>query len=72
MRAPGKLLVMAGGTGGHIYPALAVADVMRAKGWQVDWVGTEHGLEGRLVPANTFPSIICRFAVYGVRDWALK
>ena len=69
MSTPGKLLVMAGGTGGHIYPALAVADVMRAKGWQVDWVGTEHGLEGRLVPANTFP--LHHLSVRGLRGKGL-
>ena len=45
-----RLLVMAGGTGGHVYPALAVAEAMRAKGWLVDWVGTERGLESRVVP----------------------
>ena len=50
-----RLLVMAGGTGGHVYPALAVAEAMRAKGWLVDWVGTERGLESRVVPSNDFP-----------------
>ena len=49
-----RLLVMAGGTGGHVYPALAVAEAMRAKGWLVDWVGTERGLESRVVPSNDF------------------
>jgi UDP-N-acetylglucosamine--N-acetylmuramyl-(pentapeptide) pyrophosphoryl-undecaprenol N-acetylglucosamine transferase len=45
------LMVMAGGTGGHVYPALAVADVLRARGWDVFWLGTQHGLEARVVPA---------------------
>jgi UDP-N-acetylglucosamine--N-acetylmuramyl-(pentapeptide) pyrophosphoryl-undecaprenol N-acetylglucosamine transferase len=42
---------MAGGTGGHVYPALAVADVLRARGWNVFWLGTKNGLEARVVPA---------------------
>jgi UDP-N-acetylglucosamine--N-acetylmuramyl-(pentapeptide) pyrophosphoryl-undecaprenol N-acetylglucosamine transferase len=44
-------MVMAGGTGGHVYPALAVADEMRARGWDVFWLGTRSGLEARVVPA---------------------
>lgn len=46
------LMVMAGGTGGHVYPALAVADEMRARGWEVFWLGTKNGLEARVVPAS--------------------
>ncbi|MEP7139640.1 MAG: undecaprenyldiphospho-muramoylpentapeptide beta-N-acetylglucosaminyltransferase [Caldimonas sp.] len=44
------LLVMAAGTGGHVIPGLAVAAEMKRRGWQVSWLGTETGIENRLVP----------------------
>jgi UDP-N-acetylglucosamine--N-acetylmuramyl-(pentapeptide) pyrophosphoryl-undecaprenol N-acetylglucosamine transferase len=47
-------LVMAGGTGGHIFPGLAVAEALRAKGWQVQWLGAPNSMESRLVPARGF------------------
>jgi len=49
-----RLLVLAGGTGGHVFPALAVAQAMAARGWQIDWVGTERDMEARVVPAAGF------------------
>lgn len=45
------ILVMAGGTGGHVFPALAVAEVLRARDVSVHWLGTDRGIEARLVPA---------------------
>lgn len=48
--------VMAGGTGGHVFPALAVAELLRAHGVEVFWIGTQHGLESRLVPARGIPT----------------
>lgn len=48
------ILVMAGGTGGHIFPALAVAEKLRAKGWRVVWLGNPDGMEARLVPQHGF------------------
>ncbi|MBK1672550.1 undecaprenyldiphospho-muramoylpentapeptide beta-N-acetylglucosaminyltransferase [Ectothiorhodospira shaposhnikovii] len=45
------ILIMAGGTGGHVFPGLAVADCLRARGETVCWLGTANGLEARLVPA---------------------
>lgn len=52
MSSPDKLvLIMAGGTGGHVYPALATAEELMARGCRVEWLGTERGIESRLVPA---------------------
>ena len=45
------ILIMAGGTGGHVYPALAVARALQAQSREVVWLGTERGLEARVVPA---------------------
>lgn len=47
-----SIVIMAGGTGGHVFPALAVAQEMQERGWQVSWLGTRKGLEGRVVPAH--------------------
>ncbi len=47
-------LVMAGGTGGHIFPGLAVAHALRARGWRVHWLGAPHSMESRLVPPQGF------------------
>lgn len=46
------LMVMAGGTGGHVYPALAVAQELRTRGWNIFWLGTRAGLEARVVPQH--------------------
>ncbi len=47
-------LVMAGGTGGHIFPGLAVAEALRARGWRVHWLGAPGSMESRLVPPRGF------------------
>jgi UDP-N-acetylglucosamine--N-acetylmuramyl-(pentapeptide) pyrophosphoryl-undecaprenol N-acetylglucosamine transferase len=49
------LMIMAGGTGGHVMPGLAVADEMRARSWQVVWLGVPGGLEAELVPSHGIP-----------------
>lgn len=47
-----RIVIMAGGTGGHVFPALAVAQELMQRGWQVSWLGTRRGLESRVIPEN--------------------
>ncbi|NYT65559.1 undecaprenyldiphospho-muramoylpentapeptide beta-N-acetylglucosaminyltransferase [Alcaligenaceae bacterium] len=56
------LLVMAGGTGGHIMPGLAVAREMQSRGWNVVWLGDPDRMEGRLVPAQGITLLPLRFS----------
>ncbi|MEI6860160.1 MAG: undecaprenyldiphospho-muramoylpentapeptide beta-N-acetylglucosaminyltransferase [Shewanella sp.] len=49
-----RILIMAGGTGGHVFPALAVAKYLSQKGWKVRWLGTAERMEARLVPQHGF------------------
>lgn len=55
VQQPLRIVVMAGGTGGHVFPALAVADELRARGVEVSWLGTRRGLEAEVVPRAGFP-----------------
>ncbi len=50
-----KMLIMAGGTGGHVFPALAVAEEMKLKDIEVHWLGTKRGIENDLVPSAGYP-----------------
>lgn len=63
--APLNVLIMAGGTGGHVFPALAVARELSERGHRVDWVGTRYGMESRVVPEAGIP--LHYLAVRGVR-----
>jgi UDP-N-acetylglucosamine--N-acetylmuramyl-(pentapeptide) pyrophosphoryl-undecaprenol N-acetylglucosamine transferase len=55
------ILIMAGGTGGHIMPGLAVADVLAERGWRIFWLGNPDKMEGRLVPARGYTLVPLRF-----------
>jgi UDP-N-acetylglucosamine--N-acetylmuramyl-(pentapeptide) pyrophosphoryl-undecaprenol N-acetylglucosamine transferase len=52
------LMVMAGGTGGHVYPAIAVADYLHARDWQIVWLVTEGGMENRLIADKPYQKAI--------------
>ncbi len=65
----GPVLIMAGGTGGHVFPALALARVLREKSLEVVWLGTERGLESRLIPPEGIA--LERLSVGGLRGKGL-
>lgn len=63
------LMVMAGGTGGHVYPAIAVADYLHAQGWQIVWLATEGGMENRLIADKPYAKAM--ITMRGVRGKGL-
>jgi len=67
MSAP--ILIMAGGTGGHVFPALAVARLLRARDEEIVWLGTRRGIETEIIPAERIPLEFTR--VSGLRGKGL-
>jgi UDP-N-acetylglucosamine--N-acetylmuramyl-(pentapeptide) pyrophosphoryl-undecaprenol N-acetylglucosamine transferase len=65
----GTLMVMAGGTGGHVYPAMAVADYMMTHGWKVVWLCTEGGMENKLIEDKNYSKAM--MTMRGVRGKGL-
>lgn len=63
------LMVMAGGTGGHVYPAMAVADYLKAQGWHIVWLCTQGGMENRLIEGKGYDKAMIR--MQGVRGKGL-
>jgi len=70
MSATGTVVIAAGGTGGHIYPAIAVARVLEARKIPVVWIGTKEGLESRIVPEANIDSRFIK--VSGLRGKGVK
>lgn len=66
---PKCALIMAGGTGGHIFPGLAVAQALRDKGWRVHWLGAPHSMESRLVPPKGFALETIEFSGVRGKGW---
>lgn len=63
------LMVMAGGTGGHVYPAMAVADHLMAQGWKIVWLCTQAGMENRLIEGRGYDKAM--ITMQGVRGKGL-
>jgi UDP-N-acetylglucosamine--N-acetylmuramyl-(pentapeptide) pyrophosphoryl-undecaprenol N-acetylglucosamine transferase len=63
------LMVMAGGTGGHVYPAMAVADALKVQGWNIVWLATEGGMENRLIEGKGYQKAM--ITMQGVRGKGL-
>ncbi len=63
------LMVMAGGTGGHVFPAIAVADRLKTKGWNIVWLATEGGMENQLITGKGYASSMIK--IKGIRGKGL-
>jgi UDP-N-acetylglucosamine:LPS N-acetylglucosamine transferase len=66
----GTVMITTGGTGGHVFPGLAVASKLISRGWRVFWLGTRHGMEAKLVPQHGVDFVGVSFA--GIRGKGVK
>lgn len=66
------LMIMAGGTGGHVMPGLAVAGAMRSRGWEVVWMGNPGGMEATLVPRHGIRLLPVRFSGLRGKGWRAR
>lgn len=64
-----RILIMAAGTGGHIFPGLAIAKTMQGRGWHVSWLGTKHGMERGIVAKNYIAMDALDFAGMRGKGW---
>jgi len=64
------IMIMAGGTGGHIFPALSVAEYLRGQGWRIVWLGARRGMEARIVPRHGYIMAWIRFS--GLRGTGVR
>ncbi len=64
-----RLMIMAAGTGGHVFPGIAIAKTMQERGWEVTWLGTTHGMEGEIVKKNQLPMDAVKFSGLRGKGW---
>ena len=65
----GTILIMAGGTGGHIFPGIAVAEHLKAQGWHIHWLGTEKRMEAKIVPEHGYDISFINIAGLRNKSW---
>ncbi|CAL4326280.1 undecaprenyldiphospho-muramoylpentapeptide beta-N-acetylglucosaminyltransferase [Buchnera aphidicola] len=65
-----KIIIMAGGSGGHVFPGLAIATCLLKKGWSINWIGTENNIESNIVPKYGIK--IHFIKIKGLRNSSLK
>lgn len=69
MKSNKKILIIAGGTGGHIYPGIAIADYLKGKDWSITWLGTKNGMENKLIEKKPYQKAM--IDITGVRGKGL-